>query len=298
MKIRTSTRIAMRDSPAFSERWLQEYIEADPSVLGLGDLRVIERERRMPGGGRLDLLLIDPDSGVRYEVELQTGATDGDHIIRTLEYWDLERRRYPHAEHVAVIVAEQVTGRFFNVIGLFNRHIPIIAVQMEAYDLGDDDVLLTFATVLDHVAASPDDIEAAAAPVFNREYWDEQTAPEIMDVVDGLFELLREIDETVTPKFNKWYIGVRTGRSVTNYVAFHPKQQWVRTELRLPEEAVDDAALEAAGIERLSYRKGWHRLNVKPGYTDEAETLLRDVFAAARQRYEDSWGLSWGSPSA
>lgn len=288
----------MRESPAFSERWLQEYIEADPSVLGLGDLRVIERERRMPSGGRLDLLLIDLDSGVRYEVELQTGATDGDHIIRTLEYWDLERRRYPHAEHVAVIVAEQVTGRFFNVIGLFNRHIPIIAVQMEAYDLGDDEILLTFATVLDHVAVSPDDIEAAAAPVFNRQYWDEQTAPEIMDVVDGLFELLREIDDTVTPKYNKHYIGVRTGRSVTNYVAFHPKQQTVRAEIRLPEDAVDDDALAAADLQRLPYRKDWHKLHVKPGYTDEAETLLRDLFAAARQRYSEAWSLSWGSPSA
>ena len=267
-------------------------------MLGLGDLQVIERERQMPSGGRLDLLLIDNDSGVRYEVELQTGATDGDHIIRTLEYWDLERRRYPHAEHVAVIVAEEVTGRFFNVIGLFNRHIPIIAVQMEAYDLGDDEVLLTFATVLDHVAAMPDDTEVAV-PVWNRSYWDERSTPEVIEVMDGMFELLRNIDGSVAPKYNKYYVGVRTGRHVTNFVSFKPQQQKLRVNIRLPEDAVDDAAVAAAGLERLAYdaRSSQYRIGVGPGYSDEAETLLADLFADARERYASHWGMSWGSPS-
>jgi hypothetical protein len=55
------------------------------------------------------------------------GMTDESHIIRTVEYWDTERRRWPQYEHVAVIVAEEITGRFFNVISLFNGFIPIIA---------------------------------------------------------------------------------------------------------------------------------------------------------------------------
>lgn len=69
-------------------------------------------ERRQRNAGRLDMLLSDPESSTRYEVELQFGATDDSHI-RTLEYWGNERRRYPQYEHVAVIVAEEVTGRFF-----------------------------------------------------------------------------------------------------------------------------------------------------------------------------------------
>ena len=40
----------------------------------------------------------------------------------------LERRRYPHFEHVAVLVAEDITNRFHNVIGLFSGSVPIIAV--------------------------------------------------------------------------------------------------------------------------------------------------------------------------
>jgi hypothetical protein len=43
--------------------------------------------------GRFDPLLEDPDpeAATRYEVEIQLGATDESHIIRTLEYWDIER---------------------------------------------------------------------------------------------------------------------------------------------------------------------------------------------------------------
>jgi hypothetical protein len=34
----------------------------------------------------LDLLLADQDLTTRYEVEIQLGATDASHIIRTIEY--------------------------------------------------------------------------------------------------------------------------------------------------------------------------------------------------------------------
>ena len=52
----------------------------------------------------------------------------------TIEYWDLERKRYPQYEHTAVIVAEDITSRFLNVIQLFNGAIPLIALKMTAYD--------------------------------------------------------------------------------------------------------------------------------------------------------------------
>ena len=58
------------------------------TLLGLGELRLLAREKPLHGGGRLDLLFTDDDS-TRYEVELQLGSTDETHIIRTLEYWIL-----------------------------------------------------------------------------------------------------------------------------------------------------------------------------------------------------------------
>lgn len=122
----------MRDAGK-DEKWLQERIHEDPSILGLGDLSVIRRERELASGGRLDFLMYDPEDSIRYEVEVMLGTLDESHIIRTIEYWDLERRRYPTLEHRAVIIAEEITNRFFNIISLFNRAIPIIAIQLNAY---------------------------------------------------------------------------------------------------------------------------------------------------------------------
>jgi len=44
-----------------------------------------------------------------YEIEIQLGSTDESHIIRTIEYWDIERKRYPQYDHTAVIIAEDIT---------------------------------------------------------------------------------------------------------------------------------------------------------------------------------------------
>ena len=132
MELHKSKVVSLKSHPVLTERWLQDEIVKDTSILGLGDLVVRSQERIQPKGGRLDLLLEDPDSGTRYEIELQLGTVDESHIIRTIEYWDLERRRYPQYDHVAVIVAEEITSRFFNVIGLFNGFIPLIAIQLNA----------------------------------------------------------------------------------------------------------------------------------------------------------------------
>ena len=69
----------------------------------------------------------------RYEVEIQLGPTDESHIIRTIEYWEIERRRYPQYEHVAVIVAEDVTSRFLNVINLLNGSVTAYFMPSREY---------------------------------------------------------------------------------------------------------------------------------------------------------------------
>src|SRR5579859_6132661 len=103
----------------FDEAWLQQRILEDPAMLGLGDVSVIKREKKQSSGGRLDFLMLDAELDTMYEVEVMLGRLDESHIIRAIEYWDIERRSWPSREHSAVIVAEDITNRFFNVIGLF-----------------------------------------------------------------------------------------------------------------------------------------------------------------------------------
>lgn len=101
-------KLSLRKHPAFNEKWVQDRIASDPSILGLGDVVVKDKERRQPKAGWLDLLLQDVEGTRRYEVEIQLGATDEAHIMRTIEYWDIERKKYPQYEHTAVIVLEEI----------------------------------------------------------------------------------------------------------------------------------------------------------------------------------------------
>jgi hypothetical protein len=54
-----------------------------------------------------------------------------------------------------VIVAEDITSRFLNVIGLFNGFIPLIALQMSALKFGDQ-ISLVFTKVVDALPLARD----------------------------------------------------------------------------------------------------------------------------------------------
>ena len=201
-KIIKTEKISLRNNPAIKEDIIQNFIFEDPTVLGLGDLLPIQREKTQPTGGRIDILLAD-ESGTRYEVEVQLGATDPSHIIRTIEYWDTERKRYPQYDHCAVIVAEEITGRFMNVISLFNGTIPLIALQMTAFRQGDD-IMLTFTKVLDRITLAEDDEEQYQ--IVDRKFWENKRPAAILKTVDDIFDALHDYTNGYCLKYNKFYI--------------------------------------------------------------------------------------------
>ena len=223
MDYRKSTRISLKSHAEFNEKWLQQQIASDVTLLGLGDLDVKDVERRQPRSGRLDVLLFDPETGTRYEVEIQLGATDESHIIRTLEYWDNERRRFPQYEHIAVIVAEEITGRFLNVINLFNQAIPLIAVQMSALQV--EGVLTLHATkVLDLALPAPEE-EDEPGQETDRAYWVQKSAPTTLKMADQLLEKINDLGPGLSLKYNKYYIGLQRDGVADNFITFQTPQE-------------------------------------------------------------------------
>lgn len=162
-------RVTLLKHPEITEGMIQAEIARDPSILGLGQLVLKDKERPQPRAGRLDLLFQDPDTNRRYEVEIQLGKTDENHIIRTIEYWDIERKRYPQYDHCAVIIAEDITSRFLNVISLFNGFIPLVALQMTAVKLADK-VGIIFTKVLDEMPLGMVDEDEEIQAVTDRNY--------------------------------------------------------------------------------------------------------------------------------
>ena len=285
MKYEKRSQVPIKGHAVLTERWLQSTIEDDPSLLGFGDVRVTAREKTLPGRGRLDLVLIDDDRDVRYEVEIQLGATDESHIIRTLEYWDIEKRRYPHSEHVAVIVAEEITERFFNVISLFNRFIPIVALRVVAIDLGDDRVTLIFTKVLDHYTKATDDEELGV--ITDREYWEGQSKPEIMALMDDLLTVVHQTDPSVQLNYNQQYVGLMNDRRATNYVSFVPKKTQLNVWIKLPQtdsytSMIDDEGLK---LNRYDRRYGQYRLVVPQPIPEYSRLVLADLFRDAYRHY-------------
>jgi predicted transport protein len=269
-------RIWLKTHPEYSEKWVQNLIAQDPSILGLGDLVLRDQERIHPRAGRLDLLLQDPDTKRRYEVELQLGATDEAHIIRTIEYWDIERKRYPQYDHCAVLVAEDITARFLNVVSLFNGTVPLVAIQMQALQIGEN-VTLVFSTVMDELSRGlvDEDEDAEAAPT-DRSFWESKATKATVALADQLLEIVREFDPSLELKYNKFYIGLSKDGQPFNFVTFRPKKNQIKLEVKIPETDETDAKIDAAGIETLEYNKRWglYRLRLtKDDIKKNSETL-------------------------
>jgi hypothetical protein len=280
-------RISLKNHPIYSENWVQDIIAEDPSILGLGKLVLRDRERIQNRAGRLDLLLQDPETYKRFEVELQLGATDETHIIRTIEYWDIERKRYPQYEHCAVLVAEDITSRFLNVVSLFNGSFPIIAMQMQAFEVGEH-VTLVFTKVLDEMQRGlvDEDEDAISAPT-DRAYWEnDKGSTKTVALMDRIFALVKEGDPDSELKYNKFYVGlIKEGRA-NNYVTFRPQKTSVLIEPKIARSDEVDAMLEQAGVETLEYSTRWsnYRIRITDRDLKDHTDLLRNLIERARQQ--------------
>lgn len=236
-----------------TEKMVQEQIADDPSILGLGKLELRDKERIQAHTGRLDLLLQDPDTLKRYEVELQLGATDETHIIRTIEYWDIERKRYPQYEHTAVIVAEGITSRFLNVIQLFNGGIPLVALKMTAFKVNDA-IALSFVKVLDELALGLVDEDEPKAEPATRESWESKASRKTLAETDELLKLVREIQPKAALNYNLHYIGLEIDGASRNFVVFRPRRAHVTMEFKLPDQGEEMRdRIEEAGMRTLAY---------------------------------------------
>lgn len=294
MEYQASKIISLKSSSQYNEKWLQAKIIEDTTLLGLGELEVRDVERRQHKAGRLDLLLADTETNTRYEVEIQLGSTDESHIIRTIEYWDIERRRYPMYDHVAVIVAEDITSRFLNVVGLFNGFIPLIAIQLRAIQVGDS-LTLTSTTVLDRsTMVDFEDEDAVQVGSFDRSYWEKRGSIATVNVVDDFLEIIKEVtsDRNLHLKFNKHYIGLAREGIADNFIAFKPRKQHLQIEFRIPRSDELTARVEDSGLESLSYDKffNYFRVKINEGDLAKHRAVLKELIGMATDIAPESLG--------
>ena len=268
-----------------NEYWLQAVIADNPKILGLGDdVELVDKERRQPSGGRLDLLLKNDNSNERFELEVQLGATDETHIVRTIEYWDIERRRYPGIDHVAVIAAEEINGRFFNVVGLFGNHIPIVALKVTAFESAEDKIPLHFYKVLDTRDLVASVLDEENNEEANEAYW-------VGKSTEALVELSKKIIAEIadeTPLYRKNYISTTfVGKRGATKLRLYPKKKHIDVRIYLPESDDIAAQLEKVSIfhcyKRGSYKGSyWFRFTQYDEW-QKNKKILADLYRKATQ---------------
>lgn len=277
-------KVSLKNHPVFNEQWLQERIIDDPSILGLGDVILKDKERIQPRGGRLDLLFQDPDSNQRYEVEIQLGKTDESHIIRSIEYWDIERKRFPQYDHTAVIVAEDITSRFLNIIGLFNGFIPLIAIQINAIKY-EENVSLICTTVLDQMTLGLEEEEEQE--VADRSYWEKRGTTSTVAMADDLLDIIKSFDPSLELKYNKFYIGLAKEGQPNNFAIFRPQKIGLRLEVRLKKADQIEEKINDLGLGLMGYDIKWGRYKIRlvkddiKKHGNFLKELLQDAFSEA-----------------
>lgn len=277
--------ISLKNNPEYNEKWLQARIEEDPTILGLGDLDFRDTEKMLVGGGRLDTILYDPDYKKRYEIEIQLGMTDESHIIRTIEYWDIERKRNPQYEHCAVIVAEDITSRFLNVISLFNGSIPLIAIQVKAVRIGDS-ISLFFTKVLDENKFELLEEDIGAEPT-DKEYWEKKATKESLKLTEAIMSSLNEITSEYSLNYRKHYIGLAKNNIANNFISFVPKKESVVLLIKLEKTDEIDNIVEGSDLDELAYDKQWnqYRFRIKQSDLTTNIDVLKDLVNRAKETY-------------
>jgi hypothetical protein len=214
-------------------------------------------------------------------VEIQLGATDETHIIRTIEYWDIEKTRYPQYEHVAVLVAEDVTTRFLNVVSLFNKAIPLIAIEMRALEVGD--LLTLHATkVLDLMPLGTDE-DDEAGQAMDRPYWVARGSEKSVGMAERITAMLNELDDSKRVlKFNKHYIGLANGAAVDNIVTFRARRDTILVEFRIERSEAVSELVEEAEVTSLPYdRWGRYRIRLTENELKSQKALIAKLLRLA-----------------
>jgi hypothetical protein len=183
-----------------------------------------------------------------------------------------------------VIVAEEITSRFFNVIRLLNRAVPLVAIQLSAFKINND-VVLQFIRVLDTSEFNPNgDGEEPESPATNRAYWETRTKPEILSVVDACCSLVPTAHGEPQLSYNKSHIAL--GTSGYLFCHFFPRKAshcaiWVKVGAAERQAIIDK--LEAAGLEAMSKGKVSIRMNVRIDDIQKHRQALIDLFKKAEE---------------
>lgn len=172
-------------------------------------------------------------------------------------------------------------------INLFNKSIPLIAVQMRALEVGGT-LTLNAMTVLDLMALGTDE-EDEPGQATDRAYWEARGTPASVALADRMLALVNDVTPGQVLKYNKFYIGLTRSGVVDNFVTFRARKDFLIAEFRIPRTDELTARIDATGIDRMEYDKRWGRYRMR---------LTKDDIETHRDLLLDLTAMASGTPTA
>lgn len=253
-----------------NEHWLQDWLCADLERLGLGQLRLVEQEQNQVSGGQLDILAASGDT--YYSIEVQLGEVDASHGFRVFDYWARNRRRFPEATHVAVLVAESTMGRYRIALEELAELTPLLVVELRAWK-GEGEVVLVPELVVRNpsVDVSGTPLAATTGESRTQEDWQAAVTAEAwqfhLDFQSWVTAHLGPVHIDYSPKS---YVGVRVGRRVWAPLWF--RADGAMTYLPDPDQSRGEESLAFTYFRDL-LQDGGHTLGWQTTYNAGANPL-------------------------
>jgi len=292
------------------ERWLENWLQQDPSRLGLGStVRIVRAQvNQHRSGGRLDLQAVDDAIENRvYDIELMRGELDADHGFRVLDYWAREQHEdEDDRDHRPVIVAEKLrSSRYRLLLDLLAQRLGLIGIEVRCMVVGERRIVF-----LDPVVLPPDlqdDSSGSVRPPtsgLSEDDWKAKTTKEFFSFVGTFRESARSAGMKHRVVWSaKSYIGLWRGsrcwcpiwprKDASARVYLPCPTDWSPgSGTAAPEEfETTRAALSSAGIEAVwawSYNQGANPIAL----TIRLEHLSKPVFTELLQKSWQAMTLS------
>lgn len=150
--------------------------------------------------------------------------------------------------------------------------------------------MLIFTKVLDRINLGMIEEEEQGQEV-DRSYWEKEKGTQsTVKMTDELLDIIRKFDNTLSLKYNRYYIGLARNNQPDNFVIFRPKKNKVNVEIRLEKSDEITNELDASGIELLEYitRNQRYKIGIKHADITKHEELLTKIFKKAYEKANPS----------
>ena len=116
--------------------------------------------------------------------------------------------------------------------------------------------------------------------LVDRKYWESKDIKSSLEKVDNMLEILKEIDNGITPKYNKYYIGLKQNGSVNNFTWFRPRKKKVIVACRIEKsDELDNLFEENSILSKFKHKRYFLHLTHKN--IEEKKDIIKQVLQKA-----------------